>query len=137
MGNRMGDKIAVNQKVLDIAKAVREHVNANGRGCPKGHLQYVLGFRTQDINLAVDCNLIEAGRGKEGGYFPAGEKPVPQTDSGSDSLKARMAEFLNGFANGDTMDADFARSLHDEYLSQNEARKAAIAKAKAEKEANA
>lgn len=133
----MGDKITVNQKALDISKAVRDFVAENGRGCPKGHLQYVLHFKVPDINLAVDCNLIEAGRGKEGGYFPAGEKPIPQSDSGSDSLKARMAEFLNAFSKGEEMDPEFAATLYGEYLIQNENRKAAIAKAKAEKEANA
>lgn len=134
MDRNMGDKIAVNQKALDIGKAVREFVAENARGCPKGVLQYKLNFHPKDIQLAVDCNLIESGRGKEGGYFPAGEKPEAQ-ERASVTLKSRMADALKVVADGGTLDSDFAQSLLNEYAEECKGRAEAIAKAKAEKAA--
>jgi len=113
-------------KALEISKFVRNYVRENGRGCPKGVLQHVGGFKAKDIALALDTNMIESGRGSEGGLFPFGEKPAPK-DRVAVTLKSRMVDALRIVADGGTLDADFARALVNEYESELEKRRDAQA----------
>lgn len=113
-------------KALEISKFVRNYVRENGRGCPKGVLQHVGGFKAKDIALALDTNMIESGRGSEGGLFPFGEKPAPK-DRVAVTLKSRMVDALRIVADGGTLDADFARGLVAEYDAEIEKRRDAQA----------
>lgn len=72
---------------------IRDYVAENGRGCPKYILQ-AKGIPTRTISEMVDAGMIEAGRGREGGLFPAGQRPEPRTD-GSTSLRQEMMAWIN------------------------------------------
>jgi len=76
-----------------IQQFVSEYVRENGRGCPKGVLIHVGGFKAKDIAAMLDNGTLESGRGSEGGIFVAGTKPVPK-ERLSVSLKSRMADYL-------------------------------------------
>jgi hypothetical protein len=108
--------------VLEIAKFVREYVGREGRGCPKGVLLHVGGFKAKDVEKALDLNILESARGSEGGLFPAGERPTPK-GSGDASLKSRLAEAVRVVAEGGELDRDFARNLVAEYEAANESRR--------------
>lgn len=110
----------------NILTFVRNYVNENGRGCPKGVLLHVGGFKAKDIALALETNVLETSRGSEGGFFPAGEKPTPK-GTGDATLKARMVEALRVIANGDTLDTDYAKGLVAEYDAEIEKRRQAQA----------
>lgn len=92
----------------DILSFVKNYVDSNGRGCPKGVLLHVGGFKAKDIAAMIASGKVEAGRGSEGGIFPVGEKPTPK-DRVSVSLKSRMADYLR------TVNSDTARMLVSEY----------------------
>ena len=100
----------------DILAFVRNYCNENGRGCPKGVLLHVGGFKAKDIAEMLDTGILESGRGKEGGLFPAGEKPQPKSD-GADSLKARAFAYLR------MLSTEEAIALCAEYDAQNAARR--------------
>lgn len=108
--------------VLDIAKFVREYVARENRGCAKGVLLHVGGFKQKDIQRALDNGILEAARGSEGGLFPMGERPAPK-GSGDSSLKSRLADAVRVVAEGGELDRDFARNLVAEYDAANEARR--------------
>ena len=76
-----------------IVEFVANYCNENGRGCPKGVLIHVGGFKAKDITLALETGILESGRGSEGGIFVAGNKPTPK-ERISVSLKSRMADYL-------------------------------------------
>ena len=76
-----------------IQQFVSEYVRENGRGCPKGVLIHVGGFKAKDIAAMLESGKLESGRGSEGGIFVAGTKPTPK-ERVSVSLKSRMADFL-------------------------------------------
>jgi hypothetical protein len=78
---------------MSITQFVSKYVNENGRGCPKGVLIHVGGFKAKDIAAMLDNGTLESGRGSEGGIFVAGTKPVPK-ERLSVSLKSRMADYL-------------------------------------------
>lgn len=99
-----------------IEKFVAEYVKANGRGCPKGVLVHVGGFKAKDITALIESGDLEAGRGNEGGLFPKGGKPEPKGDGG-ESLKSRAFEYLRG------INDDHARQLVAEYDAMNEKRR--------------
>jgi hypothetical protein len=84
-----------------ITQFVGEYVRENGRGCPKGVLIHVGGFKAKDIAAMLESGALESGRGSEGGIFVAGTKPTPK-DRVSVSLKSRMADYLR------------TRALHDQ-----------------------
>lgn len=110
------------EAVLDIAKFVREYVAREGRGCPKGVLLHVGGFKAKDVQKAIDVGILESARGSEGGLFPMGERPAPK-GNGDTSLKSRLADALRVIASGGTIDRDFASNLVAEYDAANEARR--------------
>lgn len=107
------DKMSVQ---TDILSFVTKYVDENNRGCPKGVLIHVGGFKAKDIAESLDTNILESGRGSEGGLFPFGQKPSPKGDN-AESLKARAFEYLR------TIDSDIARELCAEYDAQNLARR--------------
>lgn len=76
-----------------ITQFVSDYCNEQGRGCPKGVLIHVGGFKAKDIAAMLDAGTLESGRGSEGGIFVAGHKPIPK-ERVSVSLKSRMADFL-------------------------------------------
>ena len=93
---------------MSITQFVSKYVNENGRGCPKGVLIHVGGFKAKDIAAMLESGALESGRGSEGGIFVAGTKPIPK-DRVSVSLKSRMADFLR------TVNDATARELVREY----------------------
>lgn len=120
---------------MSDAYAVRDfvasYVERNGRGCPKGELQFVGKFSAKDIKKATAANLIESGRGSEGGFFVYGTKPIPTGDV-SVTLKSRMVDQLRLAALGTVISADTAKSLIADYelecTNRAKAQKAAAAK---------
>ena len=92
----------------DILSFVANYCNENDRGCPKGVLIHVGGFKAKDIAAMLDAGKLESGRGSEGGIFVAGNKPSPKIRE-SVSLKSRMADFLRN------VDSPVARILVEEY----------------------
>jgi|694.fasta_scaffold153467_1 hypothetical protein len=113
-------------KVLDVVKFVRSYIAENDRGCPKGVLQHVGGFKAKDIALALETGLLESGRGSEGGLFPKGERPAPK-DRVAVTLKSRLVDALRVIATGGTLDRDFAATLVAEYDAEIEKRRDAQA----------
>lgn len=81
------------QMAKDILSFVRDYCNENARGCPKGVLIHVGGFKQKDIAALLENGTLESGRGSEGGIFVAGHKPAPKQRE-SVSLKSRMADYL-------------------------------------------
>ena len=96
------------QMSKSITQFVSEYVSREGRGCPKGVLIHVGGFKAKDITAMLESGALESGRGSEGGIFVAGTKPTPK-DRVSVSLKSRMADFLR------TVNDATARQLVREY----------------------
>lgn len=97
-----------------IEQFVSDYVSANGRGCPKGVIQFVGGFTASDITNAQESGVIESSRGPQGGFFPAGAKPVPQ-DSTPNTLKSRMVAVLRTLVADSTFDTDTVNTLLAEY----------------------
>jgi hypothetical protein len=95
-----------------IGSVVREYVSANGRGCPS-YVLLAAGFKAKDIKDAVQFGIIESGRGKEGGLFPAGEKPAAQ--SSDPTLKGRMVEILRTLASGGDVDMGEVTAILADY----------------------
>jgi hypothetical protein len=105
----------------EILAFVTRYVEQNGRGCPKGALIHVGGFKAKDIAAMVDAGALEAGRGNEGGLFPMGQKPTPKTDGG-DSLKSRAFEYLRGLAiRGDVVAGDLVKEYDEMNASRRKA----------------
>ena len=96
------------QMSKSITQFVSKFVTENGRGCPKGVLIHVGGFKAKDIAALIESGTLESGRGSEGGIFVAGTRPAPK-DRASVSLKSRMADFLR------TLSDNTARQLVEEY----------------------
>jgi hypothetical protein len=98
----------------DILSFVQKYVDENDRGCPKGVLLHVGGFKAKDITAALETGALESSRGSEGGLFPKGAKPVPQARVNV-TLKSRMVDALTAIASGDTVSPEYAKSLVAEY----------------------
>ena len=95
-----------------IGSVVRAYVNENGRGCPS-YVLLAAGFKAKDIKDAVAFGIVESGRGKEGGLFPAGEKPAAQ--SSDPTLKGRMVNILRALVNGESADMSEVTSILADY----------------------
>jgi hypothetical protein len=100
----------------DIVAFVSKYVNEHGRGCPKGVLIHVGGFKAKDILAVLDAGALEAGRGSEGGLFPIGAKPAPKATANV-TLKSRMVDFLR------TLNDPTAKALCAEYDAEIEKRR--------------
>lgn len=107
-----------------VSELVKAHNDRFGRGCPKGVLQFVGGFKAADIDKAVDNHEIEATRGKEGGFYLFGNVPTPQTDM-DPSLKSRMVALIQKIADEapDSDEGIEAITLLNEYKAECEGRK--------------
>jgi hypothetical protein len=97
-----------------IGSFVRNYIAENGseRGCPKYVLQ-AQGFKDADIKNAIAFGILETKRGRDGGLFPAGEKPAAQ--SSDPTLKGRMVEILRTLASGGTPDMGEVTSILADY----------------------
>lgn len=100
-----------------IETFIADYVNKNGRGCPKGVLQFVGGFTASDIDTAQESGTIESSRGPQGGFFVAGTKPAPQSDV-SVTLKSRMVDTLRAIRHGFTVDNREIDILLAEYAAE-------------------
>lgn len=112
---------------VSIEQFIANYVNTNGRGCPKGVLQFVGGFTANDIDNAVNGGLIEAARGPQGGFFIRGTKPAPQNDSPV-TLKSRLVDTLRTIRGGGVVLPSQIDSLLKEY--EQECTKRSMAKRK-------
>lgn len=97
-----------------IVEFVANYCNENGRGCPKGVLLHVGGFKAKDITLALETGILESGRGSEGGIFVAGEKPSPKTREAV-SLKSQAFDILRRIMNGEHVERADAAYLVRQY----------------------
>ena len=98
----------------DILSFVRDYCNEQGRGCPKGVLIHVGGFKAKDIAAMLDAGTLESGRGSEGGIFVAGEKPAPKQRE-SVSLKSQAFDILRRVMNGEHVERADAAYLVRQY----------------------
>lgn len=124
---------AVNAFFRGEAKDGQGNPIEGGRGCPTGYLQYVLGFTAKEIAKAKDLEYIESGRGKDGGFFPKGEKP--ETAEVNPSLKADLVQVLRDIVDGKPVSREHCMGLIETYEKELATRKAAQEKARAEKAA--
>lgn len=96
-----------------IVAFVTNYVKENERGCPKGVLIHVGGFKAKEIAALVEAGTLEAGRGNEGGLYPMGQKPQPKGD-GAESLKSRAFDYLRGLAlRGDVTAQDLVKEYDE------------------------
>lgn len=109
-----------------IGSIVRKYVSENGRGCPS-YVLLAAGFKAKDIKDAVQFGIIESGRGKEGGLFPAGEKPAAQ--SSDPTLKGQAMALLRIIAEGGYVERADAMHLvklyEDECARRSESKRSA------------
>lgn len=115
--------------LVDVAKVdalvafVRDYNDTNeGRGCPRGVMQYNGGFDPAVIRFAHETGVLESGRGKEGGSWPAGAKPLPKTDD-APSVTARAFDMILALSRGEAVSRDAARQLWDEREALNASRR--------------
>ena len=113
-------------KMEAIVAFVRKFNKAEDRGCPMGAIEYVGGFSKAEIKAAKNANLIESGKGSEGGFFVAGEKPVAKGPVVKATVKNQMAAFIRGLRSGYTLtdlDMDLALRILADYDTQNAKRR--------------
>ena len=97
-----------------ITQFVQDYCNENGRGCPKGVLIHVGGFKQKDIAALLENGTLESGRGSEGGIFVAGNKPAPKQRE-SVSLKSQAFDLLRRIMNGEHVERADAAYLVRQY----------------------
>lgn len=97
---------------MTVAEFVSKYNSENGRGCPVGVIRFVGMFTAKEIEMAETAGDIQAGKGSKGGWF-AGQKPAPVAKA--ETLKAKLAAFVEGIANGMPVDIATAQSLIIEY----------------------
>jgi hypothetical protein len=96
-----------------ILSFVRSYIEQNERGCPKGVLLHVGGFKQKDIAAMLDAGTLESGRGSEGGIFPRGEKPTPKGEA--PTLKGEAMALLRIIAEGGHVERNDAAYLVKQY----------------------
>ena len=107
----------------EILAFVRSYIAENERGCPKGVLLHVGGFKAKDIAAMLDVGTLESGRGSEGGIFPKGEKPTPKGDAVT--LKGEAFAMLRRIMNGEHVERADAAYLVRQYDEECAARRMA------------
>lgn len=107
----------------EILAFVRSYIAENERGCPKGVLLHVGGFKAKDIAAMLDAGTLESGRGSEGGIFPKGEKPTPKGDA--PTLKGEAFALLRIIAEGGSVNPIVASRLVRQYDDECAARRKA------------
>jgi hypothetical protein len=104
-----------------ILSFVRSYIEQNERGCPKGVLLHVGGFKQKDILAMLDAGTLESGRGSEGGIFPRGERPTPKGDA--PTLKGEAFGILRTLANGGHVSTESIARLVEQYDAECAARR--------------
>lgn len=121
------NKNTVNAAKIDAIVAFVGKFNANeGRGCPAGAIEYVGGFSKAEIKAAKASGKLESGKGNEGGFFVAGNKPTPKGKTVKATVKNQMALFLRNLKQGYSVTAaDMATvsAILADYDAQNEKRR--------------
>ena len=120
--NNTVSTVTVEKIVAFVAKFNREQ----GRGCPAGAIEYIGGFGKADIKAAKASGMIESGKGSEGGFYVAGEKPAAKGVAVKATVKNQMAAFLRGLHTGMTITPDMTDTvsrLLGEYDRQNARRR--------------
>jgi len=119
-GGREAKAMATNIET-QILSFVRSYIEQNERGCPKGVLLHVGGFKQKDIAAMLDAGTLESGRGSEGGIFPRGEKPTPKGDA--PTLKGEAFGILRTLANGGHVSTESIARLVEQYDAECAARR--------------
>lgn len=115
-----------NARMDKLVAFVRDFNVKNGRGCPVGAIEYVGGFNKAEIKAVKNAGLLESNKGSEGGFYPAGMKPVAKGPVVKATVKNQMAAFLRMLNAGYTVTADdmaSVRSILQDYDAQNERRR--------------
>lgn len=102
-----------------IVEFVAQYVNENDRGCPKGAILYTGGFTAKDIKDAVTAGKLESGRGSEGGFFVAGERPAPKTQE--TTLKGEAFALLRSISLGTVTDTSYVTNLATQLVERYDA----------------
>ena len=109
-----------------IVAFVRKFNENEGRGCPAGAIEYIGGFSKNEIKAAKASGKLEAGKGSEGGFYPAGMKPSAKGVAVKATVKNQMAAFLRSLSTGVVITPDMtdtvSRLLAD-YDAQNARRR--------------
>lgn len=98
-------------KVEAIVAFVRKFNAKENRGCPMGAIEYVGGFSKAEIKAAKAAGMIESGKGSEGGFFVAGQKPVAKGPVVKATVKNQMAAFLRDLHTGMTVTPDMTDTV--------------------------
>lgn len=109
-----------------IVAFVAKFNKAESRGCPMGAIEYVGGFSKAEIKAAKAANVIESGKGNEGGFFVAGMKPAAKGPVVKATVKNQMAAFMRMLSVGQTLDKDTieqAKAILADYDAQNAKRR--------------
>lgn len=101
------------EKANKLAGIVRANFETTGRGMPSGEAVHVHKFTPKDIERAVDMNLVEKRKGKEGGLFPFGAVPEKSGDD-TPSVTSRAFDMILALSRGETIGPDAARALWEE-----------------------
>lgn len=109
-----------NKRIADLVAFVQAHYKATGRGCETFRVQNA-GWKVSDLQDAYKAQLLEAQRGRTGGIFPFGEKPVTEEKS---TLKGDAFAFLKALAENKGAKVDMAavKSLIARYDAECEKR---------------
>jgi hypothetical protein len=113
-------------KMEAIVAFVRKFNDKENRGCPAGAIEYVGGFSKAEIKAAKASGKLESGKGSEGGFFVAGNKPVAKGPVVKATVKNQMAAFMRMLTVGYTMtdlDIDQAKRILRDYDAQNAKRR--------------
>lgn len=132
-------KVTAKQARIDqLVEFVKNFQAAEDRGCPKAVLNWVQGIKFTDAEILVarSMDLIEAGRGKEGGYYLFGTAPEKDENSGAPSIVGQMRSFLDTLVSGYgspgfTVNIDEAKRLVSAHQLSLENRKAGQQKRRA------
>ena len=109
-----------------IVAFVRKFNENEGRGCPAGAIEYIGGFSKNEIKAAKASGKLEAGKGSEGGFYPAGMKPSAKGVAVKATVKNQMAAFLRTLKEGhviNDVDAKIVEAILHNYDAQNARRR--------------
>lgn len=120
-------KNTVSASRIDALVAFVGKYNKNeGRGCPVGAIEYVGGFTKPEIKAAKASGKLESGKGNEGGFYVAGNKPAAKGPVVKATVKNQMAAFLRNLKQGHTVtaqDMERVSTILADYDAQNEKRR--------------
>lgn len=113
-------------RIEKVVAFVRDFNARENRGCPVGAIEYIGGFSKAEIKAAKASGMLESGKGSEGGFFPAGAKPVAKGPQTKATVKNQMAAFITSLLERNLLsdsDSTHAGDLLAAYEAQNAKRR--------------